>query len=142
MTEFVFGDHHIKVDVEATRTWYAAHGEIAGGCDCAYCRNFAAAVGGAPGEIREFLARLGLDIQRPGEVVECGREENGSHRYTVLYHVAGTLLERGAADIALAPEITGGFASDMGPFLQGFPEPFFQCYLDLHLPWVLEEADI
>ena len=44
MTEFVFGPYRLEVDVEATRNWYDLYGEPAGGCDCAYCRNFTAAV--------------------------------------------------------------------------------------------------
>lgn len=141
MTEFVFAPYRLLVDVEATRAWYDAYGEPAGGCGCAYCRNFLAAAPALPPEVKGFLAPLGLELCRPGEVMEWCREADGRHLYTVQYHLAGTLLEKGEADIRLAPEITGGFASGMGPFLQGFPEPFFQCYLDLRLPWVLEEPD-
>ena len=35
--------------------------------------------------------------------------------------------------------VTAGFATDMGPFLRNFPEPCFQCWLSMTLPWVLEE---
>lgn len=141
MTEITFGNYRLSVNVEDTRAWYAAYGETAGGCDCAYCRNFAAAADGIPREAGTFLARLGLDIQKPGEVMEQGREADGRHRYTVQYHVAGTLEEMGETDMELAPGITAWFTVDMGPFLRDFPEPFFQCCLDLRLPWALEEPD-
>lgn len=35
MTEFVFEDCRVQVDAEATRAYYDAYGEIAGGCGCA-----------------------------------------------------------------------------------------------------------
>ena len=45
MTEFVLGSYRLEVDVEATRAWYGRYGNATGGCGCAYCRNYAAAVG-------------------------------------------------------------------------------------------------
>ena len=55
MTEFVFGPYRLEVDVEATRAWYDRYGDATGGCDCAYCRNYAAAVGSLPSEVAALL---------------------------------------------------------------------------------------
>ena len=51
----------------------------------------------------------------------------------------GRLLEAGEGELPVAPGVTAGFATDMGPFLRNFPEPCFQCWLSMTLPWVLEE---
>ena len=56
MTEFVLGSYRLEVDVEATRAWYGRYGNATGGCGCAYCRNYAAAVGVLPPEAAAFLA--------------------------------------------------------------------------------------
>ena len=65
MTEFVFGPYRLEVDVEATRAWYDRYGDATGGCDCAYCRNYAAAVETLPPEVAAFLRPLGLSTS-PG----------------------------------------------------------------------------
>ena len=140
MMEFVCGPYRLEVDVEATRNWYDLYGEPAGGCDCAYCRNYAAAVGTLPPEVGEFLARLGLDLRKPGDASECGLVEGG-RLYTPLWHLAGRLLEKGEEPLLLAPGVKAWFAEDQGPFLRDFPEPFFQCGLELTLPWVLTEPE-
>ena len=116
MTEFVLGSYRLEVDVEATRAWYGRYGNATGGCGCAYCRNYAAAVGVLPPEAAAFLEPLGLNLRRPGDIGEYGPRQGG--RWYMP---------------------TAGFATDMGPFLRNFPEPCFQCWLSMTLPWVLEE---
>ena len=138
MTEFVFGPYRLEVDVEATRAWYDRYGDATGGCDCAYCRNYAAAVGGLPPEVAAFLRPLGLSLLRPGEIDEYGPRQGGRW-YQPMWHIAGRLLETGEEKLSIAPGVTAGFATDMGPFLRDFPEPCFQCWISMTLPWVLEE---
>lgn len=134
------GGYHIQVDVEATRKWYDIYGEPAGGCDCAYCRNFTAAVETLPPGVGEFLARLGLDLRKPGDASECGPVEGG-RLYLPLYHLAGRLLEKGEEPLLLAKGVNAWFATGRGPFLRDFPEPCFQCWLSVTLPWVLAEPE-
>lgn len=140
MTEFTFGAYRLLVDVEATRAWYDRCGDATGGCDCAYCRNYAEAVGGLPPEVGAFLAPLGLDLHKPGDATEYGPAEGG-RRYMPLWHLAGRLLEAGEEPLVLSPGVTASFTTDAGPFLKDFPEPFFQCRLSMTLPWVLEEPE-
>ena len=141
MTEFIFGKDRIQVDVERTRGWYSAHGELEQRCSCAYCRNFHTALPLLPEKVRQFLEPLGLTLERPAEIMEWCKEADGRHWYTALYHLAGELLEEGAEPIGVAPEASVSFLTDKGPFLEDFPEPFFQLFLDVRLPWMLEEAD-
>ena len=91
MTEFVFGPYRLEVDVEATRAWYDRYGDATGGCDCAYCRNYAAAVETLPPEVAAFLRPLGLDPHKPGDATEYGPAEGGRW-YMPLWHIAGRLL--------------------------------------------------
>ena len=140
MTEFVFGPFRLGVDAEATRRWYDTCGDETGGCDCAYCRNFAAAAKALPPEVEAFLEPLGLSLRRPGEIGEYGPRPGGRW-YMPMWHIAGRLLEAGEGELPIAPGVTAGFAVDMGPFLQDFPEPFFQCWLSMTLPWLLKELN-
>lgn len=76
MTRGTLGNARFLVDAEATRAWYETVGEPGGGCSCGYCRNFTAAVqerGARPACLEE----LGVDLLRPVEVVENGREADG-----------------------------------------------------------------
>lgn len=140
MTEFSFGAYRLLVDVEATRAWYDRYGDATGGCGCAYCRNYAAAAVGLPPEVGAFLAPLGLDLRKPGDATEYGPAEGGRW-YMPLWHLAGRLLEAGEEPLVLSPGVTASFTTDTGPFLKNFPEPFFQCWLSMTLPWVLEEPE-
>jgi hypothetical protein len=141
MTEFAFGHNRIRVDVERTRAWYDACGKPAAGCTCGNCRNFIAAASLLPKEVGEVLAPLGLTLLKTAEVMEWCREADGRHWYTLQYHLAGELVEKGEGTVQIAPEVTVGFAEGGGPFLKNFPEPFFQLFLDLRLPWVLDETN-
>lgn len=140
MTKMNWGSHRLLVDVEATRAYYAAHGELREGCGCLYCRNFAAAVETLPPEVETFLKPLGLDLYRPGDASECGPAEGG-RLYLAIYHVVGRLLETGKELLEPVPGVSVWFAADTGPFLRDFPEPFFQCCLSMTLPWVLNEPE-
>ena len=140
MTEFVLGSYRLEVDVEATRAWYGRYGNATGGCGGAYCRNCAAAVGVLPPEAAAFLEPLGLNLRRPGDIGEYGPRQGGRW-YMPMWHIAGRLLEAGEGELPIAPGVTAGFATDMGPFLRNFPEPCFQCWLSVTLPWVLAEPE-
>lgn len=102
MTEFVFGPYRLEVDVEATRAWYDRYGDATGGCDCAYCRNYAAAVETLPPEVAAFLRPLELDLHKPGDATEYGPAEGGRW-YMPLWHIAGRLMEAGGGGTAHRP---------------------------------------
>ena len=91
MMEFVCGPYRLEVDVEATRAWYDRYGDATGGCDCVYCRNYAAAVGTLPPEVETFLEPLGLSLHRPGDIGEYG-PRLGGRWYQPVWHIAGRLL--------------------------------------------------
>lgn len=153
MTEFVFGSYRLKVDVEATRAWYATHLWATGPrcpCDCPGCRNFAKTASDLPRPVKDFFGRLGLDPERPAELL------HNAGTPTVLYgsgwyHLAGTVLEGSSkpGDYVLFPagwyELAEGFSvgfqnhCDLLP--EDFPKPCFQMQFNYTLPWVLEEKN-
>lgn len=140
MTEFVFPSGRIRTDPAANRAWYDAHGQAAGGCDCAYCRNFLAALETLSPIVPAFLDALGVDLRKPDEAAENCREADGSHWYSAWYHISGTLLEDGA-ETPLAEDCIQSFQSICCLKMEEFPSPHFQLNLELRLPWVLDEPD-
>lgn len=141
MTEFTFGTYRLLADIPATRAWYETHGLPAGGCDCAYCRNFSANPPCFPPEVNTLLAALGLDVSMPSETMELGREADGRRYYSLLYHIAGTLEQSASTPLELLSGVTVRFVTDTGPFLKDFPQPCFQLLLDVRLPWALSEPE-
>lgn len=150
MTEFVFGPYRLSADVEATRSYYAAHHESWITCECAGCRNFVKAVKGLPKEVRTFFDVLGLDPEKAGELCYYNGTEN-----TIIgdcwYHLVGAVLEGSSepGDHQAFPagwhELAEGFsvgfktACDLLP--DDFPHPCFQMEFHYCLPWVLEEPN-
>lgn len=147
MTEFVFGGYRLAVDVEATRAYYASHNEEWITCQCDGCRNFAQAVGTLPQAVRDFFETLGLDVEKPGELMYY----QGTP--TTLsgggwYHLVGRILEGdtmpGAKEVFPAGwyELGDGFSvafksrCDLLP--DDFPAPAIQMEFGHRMPWVLE----
>ena len=139
MTELICGDCRGQVDAEATRAYYDAHGEIAGGCDCAHCRNFAVAVETVSPQVREVFDALGLDIRRPCEVMELGPGTGNRRLYEAFYHIAGK-LESGPLPRMEIGEAQVRFYEDCDLLPQNFPRPCFQLNMAVELPWLLAEA--
>lgn len=139
MREIVFENCRIQVDVAATRSYYDAHGEIAGGCDCAYCRNFAAAAETVSPRLRTFLDALGLDLRKPREVMELGPGTGNRRLYEAFYHLVGKLETGGPARVEIG-EDHAGFYEDCDLLPPNFPQPCFQMNVALELPWLLKEA--
>ena len=147
MTEFVFGGYRLAVDVEATRAYYASHNEDWITCQCDVCRNFAQAVGTLPQAVRDFFQALGLDVEKPGELMYY----QGTP--TTLsgggwYHLVGRILEGdtmpGAKEVFPAGwyELSDGFSvafkSQCDLLPDDFPRPCFQMEFNHQMPWVLE----
>ena len=152
MTEFVFGSYRLSVDVEATRAYYAAHNEPEPWitCECDGCLNFARAVKDLPQAVKDFFDTLGLDPEKPGELMYYqGTEKDLSGGG--WYHLAGTVLE-GAAQpgscegfpagwLELAEGFSVGFKNECDLLPDDFPRPCCQMEFEHVMPWVLPEAN-
>ena len=126
MTEFVFGPYRLEVDVEATRDWYDHLRTMPpAAVDCAYCRNYAAAVGGScRRRWRRFWNPWGWISTSPAMTGGVRSRSQGGRWYMPLWHIAGRLLEAGEGELPIAPGVTAGFVSGYGAlFPENFPEP-------------------
>ena len=150
MQEFVFGSYRLKVDVEATRAYYAAHPGPWITCECDGCRNFAKAVSGLPQAVRDFFEMLGLDPKKPGELCYYqGTPETLSGGG--WYHVVGTILEGasqpGDAEVFpagwydLAEGFSVGFKTQCDLLTDDFPRPCFQMEFNHVMLWVMENPN-
>ena len=92
MTEFVCDGYRLAVDVEATRAYYAAHGETWIICQCDGCRNFARAAETLPQAVRDFFETLGLDVEKPGELMYF-QGTPSTLSGGGWYHLVGRVLE-------------------------------------------------
>lgn len=150
MTEFSFGPYRIRVDVEATREYYAARPLPWFTCDCAGCRNFARAVKRLPTAVREFFDDLGLDPEKPGETCYY----TGTPDSLVgggWYYICGTILAGAsmpgdyeafpAGWYELDENFSVGFKTGCDLLPDDFPRPCFQMEFNHRLPWVLKEPN-
>ena len=150
MREMALGNYRLKVDVEATRAYYSAHPGPWITCTCDGCRNFAAAVGDLPQKVKEFFYTLGLDPEKPGELMYYqGTPQTLSGGG--WYHLVGRVLEGSSrpGDYQEFPagwyELGEGFsvgfktACDLLP--EDFPRPCFQMEFNHCMPWVLEKPN-
>lgn len=148
MAELSLGPYRLRVDLEATRAYYAAHPLPWVTCGCAGCRNFVEAVKQLPGAAAELFASLGLDPEKPGETMYFeGTPEavDGAG----WYHLCGTILEAPpvkpgetfGAWLPVAEHWEAAFKEDCDLLPDDFPRPCFQMDLCFRLPWVLEEAN-
>lgn len=150
IAEFVFGGYRLAVDVEATRTYYEAHDENWITCECDGCRNFAQAVETLPQAVQDFFETLGLDVEKPGELMYY----QGTP--TTLsgggwYHLVGRILAGdtppGATELfpagwyQLCDGFSVAFKSQCDLLPDDFPAPAIQMEFEHRMPWVLKEAN-
>lgn len=150
MAELTFGNYRLSVDVEKTRSYYAAHPLPWITCDCAGCRNFVQAVRGLPRPVKDFFKALGLDPGKPGELCfYSGTPETVSGGG--WYHLAGTILAGAgqpgdreafpAGWYELDRNFSVAFKTTCDLLPEDFPRPCFQMECSHGLPWLLEEKN-
>jgi len=96
MEQIQAGDQTLRYDRQRTIEAYASivHGD-AEECGCSHCRNFAAQRDKAyPSGFRRLLESLGVDVEKEGEVYECGGNET-VRLYGGWFYFAGLLVEAG-----------------------------------------------
>jgi len=141
----------IDYDAEATRCCYAAL-PVGSGCDCAYCRNYLAALDQAlPPEFRSFADRLGIDLTKPAELAHYDRDESGLWLTQGWYHFVGSILagddvvhRDGASGTYRFETLVPGLEFGFGRQLDLLPEPFkagpaVQLDFFTRIPWTLDE---
>jgi hypothetical protein len=127
-----------KFDIDVTATMEYSSAELAEHCDCAYCRNFYAAVDEAYPNLRPFLAQFGVDIAAPDELMPFDLDDQMC--YFGVYSVCGKILCSGSTN-NVVDGINLNISKDIElRFNTECPEPnFFIEVEELYLPWVLDE---
>ncbi len=126
-------DWKFDVDIEGTMAYSAA--EATEHCDCAYCRNFYAAVDGAFPKLRPFLAQFGLDIEAPDELMPFT-----ATNMMVLYAVSGKILQYSKEPIMLDGLRIDPEPHEVSRINTECPRPIFILSVGtFDLPWVLDE---
>ena len=127
----------IDVDVEKTREYYRSISL----CDCLTCRNFYAQAQNALPELKEFLGRFGVAIDRPDEIV-CGDTGEKTEYLCVAYTVCGKIIEGDGCELCvqsggleLEVTISGSYVPD-----EQHDDYFVVSVYGIVLPWVLEES--
>ncbi len=122
-----------EVDMTATMAYSAQ--EAASHCDCAYCRNFYAAVDVAYPQLRPLLARFGLDIEAPDELMPFT-----ATNVLCLYAVCGRITKIGTASLMIDGVRIDPEERSISMINTDCPEPLFVLSIGpFDLPWVLEE---
>ena len=127
--------HDWKFDVDLAGTMAYSAKEAAEHCDCAYCRNFYEAVDRTYPELRPFLARFGVDIEAPEELMPF-------EPTTVVccYAVQGRILQFGQNMTHIHGITIYGETPEDAMINAGCEAPYFILSVGpMELPWVLKE---
>lgn len=126
-------DWEFDIDMERTMAYSAA--EAAEHCDCAYCRNFYAAVDGAFPKLRPFLTKFGVDIEAPDELMPFT-----ATNMMALYAVSGNILQYGKDPIMECCVRIDPEPHSVSLINTECPRPIFILSVGtFELPWVLDE---
>jgi len=129
-------------DVQATRAAYAGFKPWA--CDCSYCRNFRLQMNRIPEQIWLLLQKMGIDAEKPNEIVEYGGCDGGGR----LYEIEWPFLAVGDAALVdhYKVECEG---CEITVYRGGIPCSVFdavprRCSVSImmsNVPWVLAEPE-
>ena len=122
-------------DIDMATTMEYTSSELSEHCDCAYCRNFYAAVDNTYPQLRPFLAQFGVEVEAPDELMPFTATlvEN-------WYAVSGTILQKGLQPIVVDGTKVLPLNADEALMNTACPKPFFVLSVGtMDLPWVLDE---
>lgn len=127
-----------KFDVDMARTMEYSAAEAADHCQCAYCRNFYAAMDQHLPELRSLLAQFGIDAEAP-ETLYPYDVQKDLMWYEGEYVVFGSILEKGKLPL----NCNGNHLFLIEPMEDDeyqLPQPLFLLSFEIaELPWILEE---
>ncbi len=143
MNELQIGDQTIRYDREATAAAYEVvqkgDTEI---CACLFCKNFLIQRNVAyPASFKAMLQQLGIDLNKEGEVFECGPDAEGYHLYGGWFYLIGELVTPGENSCSgPAPLEFASFFANSGPkpfYFKG--EPLLLLEFSARIQWVLPD---
>ena len=127
-----------EFDIDMERTMEYSTAEAAEHCDCAYCRNFYAAVDERYPNLRPFLAQFGIDIEAPDEMMPFDQPQE--MWYENVYSVGGRILSGSEHTFIVDGIEVSIYSENKLQINQMIPEPHFFIGVGMMvLPWVLDE---
>ncbi len=88
MTRIETDGYVFSVDVEKTAKYYSEQGT----CECPNCRNFYSQIKGTFPKLSEFLAKFGIDIERPDNIWSYENSDKKAIDYdSTEYSVCGKI---------------------------------------------------
>jgi hypothetical protein len=131
----------LQLDIDLDGTMLHQAKEAENPCDCAYCRNFSAAIDGAYPNLRSFLAQFGLDITLADESMPY--DQPNQMWYENVYCVCGRILSGDETTVEI--DGTEVYFHSEHQINSACPQPRFYITVGMmRLPWVLDEpvADV
>ena len=104
-------------------------------CQCGYCRNFYKAIDGSYPELRPFLAKFGMRVETPEELMPFEPTV-----CTVSYCISGRIISRSIYPLEGGGTVFSVATQEEMPFETQCTSPYFVLtsgFIDL--PWLLEE---
>lgn len=130
------GDWIFEIDMAATMEYSGK--EAAGHCDCAYCRNFYAAIDRGYPTFRSALSTFGVDAEAPEELMPY--DVDGAMIYDGVWAVCGKVIREGEGPMVLDGITIHPDATNHRNVNCWCPEPCFLLDISgLTLPWVVDE---
>lgn len=133
----------LVVEIDVDQTMLHRAGEREDPCDCAYCRNFAAAIDVTYPNLRPFLAQFGIDITLPDESMPF--DQPGEMWYQNVYSVCGHICSGDETTVVIDGTEVFFHNENQLHINPVCPEPHFFIGVGMmRLPWVLDEpmADV
>lgn len=122
-------------DVNIEDTMMYSKGTTDDHCECGYCRNFYASVGGSYPNLRSFLAKFGARVEGPDEMMPFEPTV-----CQLTYCVSGKVLSTGREPLSVDGTVFDIVNGDELDIDTACPKPCFALISGyLELPWVLEE---
>lgn len=95
------------MDIEKTKAFYERF-KSTDLCDCAYCQNYVREIKAAYPKVAEYLACLGVDIEKPFETMPLEPDGAGNMEYICAQYIvcgepddfAGTVIDSVSVDVA------------------------------------------
>lgn len=126
----------------ATRAAYAAFSPEA--CGCSYCRNFRLQADRIPACVRSLLIVMGIDFEKPVEIVDYGADDKGGRLYEIEWpflHAANTAsadLARVECDGCTLSVSSGGIPC---PEFDAVPGRSSVSLIVPNVPWLLGDPE-
>ena len=122
-----------EVDMDETMSYSAK--VLEDHCQCGYCRNFYKAIDGAYPALRPFLARFGMHVETPEELMPFEPTV-----CTVSYCISGRILRRSLYPLEGGGTVFSVETQEKMPFETQCNAPYFVLTSGfLELPWLLDE---